>query len=233
MKLGGLQKISLIDYPGNIACTVFTVGCCFRCPFCHNPELVLPGIGKMGSISEKDFFVFLKQKKRKLDGVCITGGEPTIQPDIIKFIEKIKKLGYQVKLDSNGARPDVISKLIKNNLVDYIAMDIKNSLKNYNKACGRDVDLERIKLSVNLIKRFKFGYEFRTTVVPGVHKYEDFRLIAEWLKGSRLYILQAYQDQGKILKENQRELFKTAPSLDFNKIKKILGESFKKVEVRD
>jgi len=232
MILGGLQKTTLIDYPGKVAATVFTVGCSFRCPFCHNSELVLPGNGQRGSISEKVFFDFLKKRQNKLDGVCITGGEPTIQPDLVDFIEKIKKLGFLVKLDSNGSRPDVLKKIFDKKLVDFVAMDIKNSPTNYEKACGTKVDIERIKLSVELIKKAGIDYEFRTTVVPGIHREKDFEIIGRWLKGSRNYVLQSFQDQGKILDENMRQKFVQGKKLDLEKIKVKLETYIKKVEIR-
>lgn len=232
MKLGGLQKLTLIDYPGKVAATVFTIGCNFRCPFCHNPELVLANESfETGSLSEKEFFEFLKSRKGKLDGVCITGGEPTIQPDILEFIKKIKKLGFLVKLDSNGTRPDVLRKAFQEKLVDFVAMDIKSSLESYAKTCGGNVDLERIKLSVDLIRNSGVDYEFRTTVVPGIHKENDFGKIAKWLEGSKKYALQEYRDEGKILDESLRETIKNE-IIDLEKIKKKIEKSFGKIEIR-
>ncbi len=235
MILGGLQKITLIDYPGKIATTVFTVGCCFRCPFCHNPELVLSdfsgGLGR-GAVKEKDFFDFLKKRKKKLEGVCITGGEPTIQKDIVEFIEKIKKEGFLVKLDTNGTRPDVLKKLFDKKLLDFTAMDIKSSLSGYEKACGVKVDKKRIKLSVDLIKNSRVDYEFRTTVVSGIHLEKDFDLIGRWLGVSRKYVLQRFQYQGKIIDENLRERNKKAKKIDLEKIAEKMKKYFEKVEVR-
>lgn len=231
MVLGGLQKLTLIDYPGKIAATVFTVGCNFRCPFCHNPELVLAGSSwQHGSVLEKDFFKFLDSRKGKLDGVCITGGEPTIQPDIEKFIAKIKKKGFLVKLDSNGTRPDVLKKLYDRKLLDFVAMDIKNSLEKYEKTCGAEVDLERAKLSVELIRNSGLAYEFRTTVVPGLHNLKDFEKIGQWLKGSDRYVLQEFRD-GKIIDESLRKKMKNA-RIDLEKAKKILEKYIRIVEIR-
>ncbi len=230
MKIGGLQKLTLIDYPGKIAATIFTVGCNFRCPFCHNPELVLPSYGETGSILEKDFFEFLKIRKGKLEGICITGGEPTIQSDLLEFVRKIKQMGYLVKLDSNGTRPDVIKKGLEDELFDFIAMDIKSSVENYEKASGCKVDIERIKLSVDLIKNSGIDYEFRTTVVPGIHHYKDFDKIAKWLKGSKKYTLQEYRNEGKILdQEFAGKKYKKVLKLE--EIKKRIKDSFEKIEI--
>jgi pyruvate formate lyase activating enzyme len=234
MLLGGLQRMTLIDYPGKVAATVFTVGCNFRCSFCHNPELVLkseflvlPGDNTL----EKEFFEFLKTRHGKLDGVCITGGEPTVQPDLIEFITKIKKLGFVVKLDSNGTRPDILRKLFDKKLLDYVAMDIKSSLDNYRNTCGTDIDLERIKLSVELIRNSGVDYEFRTTVVPGVHTVKEFEDVAEWLKGSRKYILQKYEDNGKILDKTLTERIR-GKEVDLEEIKKIMETTIEDVSVR-
>jgi pyruvate formate lyase activating enzyme len=236
MLLGGFQRLTLIDYPGRIAATVFTVGCNFRCPFCHNPELVfLPSIppltrgGRIGGV-EKDFFEFLKKRIGKLEGVCITGGEPAIQPDLIDFIKKIKKMGYLVKLDTNGARPDVLKKLLDQKLVDFVAMDIKNTPKKYMETCGNKVDIERIQLSVDLIRNSGLPYEFRTTAVPGLHREKDFIDIAKWLKCSSTYFLQEYREI-RILDPALKKKTK-GKKLDLEKIKRKIEKSFGKVGVR-
>ncbi len=246
MLIGGLQKMTLIDYPGKIAATVFTNGCNFRCPFCHNPELVLgaqfptsprlrgAGTVRNGEQAERqvdEFFEFLETRKGKLDGVCITGGEPTLQPDLVDFIKRIKELGFAVKLDSNGTRPDVLRELFEKKLVDYVAMDIKASLGNYQKVCGAKIDLERIKLSVDLIKNSGVDYEFRTTVVPGLHSEKEFEDVAEWLAGTKKYILQKYQDYGKILDDSLRDKIK-GKEIDLNKIKKMFEGKVDEVEIR-
>jgi pyruvate formate lyase activating enzyme len=233
MLLGGLQKLTLIDYPGKVAATVFTVGCNFRCPFCHNPELVFPDFGgATGAVSEKEFFDFLKIRQGKLDGVCITGGEPTIQKDLLDFMKKIKDLGFLVKLDSNGTRPDVLKKAYDNNLVDFVAMDIKNCPEKYDRTNGTETDIERIKLSTELIRNSGNGYEFRTTVVPGLHVEEDFDKIGMWLKGSDRYALQQFRNEGKILDEEFGEKIKNEPALDLEKIKKRLKKYFNKIEIK-
>lgn len=233
MLLGGLQKLTLIDYPGKVAATVFTVGCNFRCPFCHNPELVFPNFGgTTGTISEKEFFDFLKKRQGKLEGICITGGEPTMQKDLLKFIKKIKKHGFLVKLDTNGSRPDILKQAIDQNLVDFIAMDIKNCLGKYNQTNGTETDLERIKLSVDLIKNSRKNYEFRTTVVPSLHLEEDFDKIGMWLEGSESYALQQFKNEGKILDEKFGEKIKNKRELDLKKIKKRIKKYFKKVTIK-
>lgn len=231
MVIGGYQKLTLIDYPGKIATTVFTVGCSFRCPFCHNPELVNGSQLTANSGLEKDFFKFLKTRRGKLEGVCITGGEPTIQPDLLDFIGKIKKLGYLVKLDTNGSRPDVVRKIISEKLVDFVAMDIKNHLKAYRKTTGELADIERIKLSVNMIMGGKVPYEFRTTAVPGIHKEEDFLKIAKWISGAKSYYLQQYREI-KILDSNLKKKTK-GKSLNLHKIGERIKGNFGKFGIRE
>jgi len=233
MIIGGLQKLTLIDYPGHIAATVFTVGCNFRCPFCHNPELISSrhsGI-EISNYLEDDFFKFLGEREGKLEGVCITGGEPTIQPDIVEFVRKIKSLGYKVKLDTNGTRPDVLRELFQKKLLDFVAMDVKSSLENYGKLTNSKTDIERIKLSVDLIRNSGVDYEFRTTVVPGLHSEENFVKIGEWLKGSKKYALQAFEDKGKILDPKLVKKIK-GKKLDLGKIKNKIKKYFGKIEIR-
>ncbi|KKR21193.1 MAG: hypothetical protein UT50_C0011G0010 [Candidatus Moranbacteria bacterium GW2011_GWA2_39_41] len=230
MILGGFQKLTLLDYPGKIATTVFTLGCSFRCPFCHNPELVDLRLAH-NEESEKEFFEFLARRVGKLEGVCVTGGEPTIQPDIIEFIQKIKKMGFLVKLDSNGTRPDVLKKIIDQKLVDYIAMDIKSSLENYDKTTGSKVDKDRIRLSVNMIMHSKIPHEFRTTVVPGLHSEKDFDDIAKWIDGAENYFLQEYREEQKILDQNLKKITK-GRTIDLEKIQKKIEKHFGKMGIR-
>lgn len=234
MIIGGLQKLTLIDYPGKIAATVFLVGCNFRCPFCHNPELVFPiGKGLMaGFIKEKSFFDFLKKRQGKLEGICITGGEPSIQDGIEFFVKKIKHLGFLVKFDTNGSRPDVLKKLINEKLVDYFAMDIKNSLKKYQKTTGVFRDTKRIQLSIDLIRNSGIDYEFRTTVVPGLHTKKDFLEIGKLLKGSRRYFLQKYEDKGKILDEKFQVKVGKKSVLNLEEIKNELKNDFNEITIR-
>jgi len=233
MVIAGFQKLTLIDYPGKLATTVFTVGCSFRCPFCHNPELVVHGTWNMKhETKEKEFFRFLKTRRETLDGVCITGGEPTIQPDIVEFIKKIKKMGYAVKLDTNGTRPDVLRKIIRGKLVDFIAMDIKNHPGKYDKTTATKGDIDRIKLSVELIRHSGVNYEFRTTVVPGLHVEEDFKKIAKWLKGAKSYWLQRFVDS-KIIDPTLSKRVIKDKVLDLEKIMETLTPHFEKVGIRE
>ena len=191
MKIGGIQKVSLIDYPGKIAATVFLSGCNFRCPWCYNRELVLPAeIKKQPSISEKEFFKFLKEKKGLLEGAVISGGEPTLNKNLPDFIKKIKKLGYSVKLDTNGSNPDLLKSLVNRKLIDYVALDIKGPTEKYKKITGGKADIKKIEESVDFLKKSKIDCEFRTTVVPALLKKEDILKIAEWISGAKRYYLQ-------------------------------------------
>ena len=237
MLLGGLQKLTLIDYPDKVACTVFTVGCNFRCHFCYNLELVDPAfLQEKNLLTEEYFFNFLSERKGILDGVCVTGGEPTVQPDLIEFIRKIKEMGFLVKLDTNGTSPNILKELLDKNLVDYVAMDIKNNLKSrngsdYEKVIGIKVNIDDIKKSVEIIKNSGVDYEFRTTVVPGLHKEEDILAIAEEIKGAKRYYLQQFRQDEKIINPDFR---KTLPnSKDFlEEVRKKIRDYFEACEVR-
>lgn len=198
MKIKGLQKLTLLDFPEKLACTVFTGGCNFRCPFCHNASLVTHIDDDY--ISEEEFFTFLSSRKGRLDGVCVTGGEPTLDKDLKNFIRKIKALGFQVKLDTNGYAPDVLEDLILSGDVDYVAMDIKNSLDSYPKTIGlNNFDPEKIKKSVEILLAGRVPYEFRTTVVNELHSEEDFYKIGELVKGADKYFLQTFKDSGDLI----------------------------------
>ena len=230
MKIGGLQKLTLVDYPGKVAATVFLIGCNFKCGFCHNPELVNPQETKIQSIDEKEFFDFLNTKKGLIEGICITGGEPTIQINLIDFIKKIKDAGFLVKLDTNGSMPEVLSRLVNEKLVDFVAMDIKTSLDNYAKAIGVKIDAEKIKKSVELIKNSDIDYEFRTTVVPGVVEKEDIEKIREWLKGVKKIALQQFRNK-KVLDKKFEKII-PYPDETLKEFAKILQKHIKKVEIR-
>ncbi len=196
MKLGGLQKHTLIDYPGHIACTVFTIGCNFRCPYCHNPELVLPSIYKNrpDQNSKPGFLCFLETRKGLLDGVVITGGEPTIQPDLLEFCHDIKHMGFKIKLDTNGTNPMVLESLFQDHLIDYCAMDIKSNLSNYSIAAGAEADIENIIRSIDLIMnqacQAKLNYEFRTTCIKPFIDQSIIKDIGKMIQGAEKYILQ-------------------------------------------
>ncbi|MFH1462182.1 MAG: anaerobic ribonucleoside-triphosphate reductase activating protein [bacterium] len=217
MEIGGLQKTTLIDYPGRLACTVFLIGCNFRCPWCYSRELVLPEeIKKQPRISEKDFFDFLKNRKGLLEGVVICGGEPTIYKNLPDFIKNIKKLGYLVKLDTNGSNPEMLKKLIKEKLIDYVAIDIKAPPRIYSKSVGVEVSIKKIEKSIEIIKNSGIDYEFRTTLVPTIHSKEDVIEITKCISGlTRLR--PGFSGQGKYYLQNFRAEKTVDP--DFEKIK--------------
>ena len=199
MIIYGLQKLSLLDYPGKTACTVFTGGCNFRCPYCHNASLVV-GLNEIEPIDYDEFFTFLNKRRKILDGVCITGGEPLLQPDIQDFIREIKRLGYSIKLDTNGTFPDKLKQLIDEKLIDYVAMDIKNSPEKYALTAGvSKLEFPKISSSVELLIANDIDYEFRTTVVRELHSRDDFVSIGNWIKGAKRYYLQSFIDSGDIL----------------------------------
>lgn len=195
MRIGGLQKLTLLDFPGHVACTVFLQGCNFRCPFCHNASLVL---GQEG-ITEDEVLSFLKKRQGLLDGVAITGGEPMVSPDIDALLERIKALGYRVKLDTNGTFPEKLRSVIERGLVDYVAMDVKNTREKYDRTAGVSGFLPAVEESVALLKQGLVPYEFRTTVVDELHEPEDFFFIGQWLENAQAYFLQAFVDSGNLL----------------------------------
>lgn len=200
MHFYGLNKTTLLDYPEHVAATLFTGGCNMRCPFCHNRSLVLNPTSQP-ELDGEEILAFLQKRRGILDGICITGGEPTLQPWLEEFIRQVKAIGYLVKLDTNGYRPGVIDHLIGEGLLDYVAMDIKASRENYAAACGiSDLDLTPIEESVELLKGAPCDYEFRTTVVKGIHTPEEFTAIGQWLCGCRAYFLQGFRDSGEIMK---------------------------------
>ena len=191
MKIAGLQKTTLVDYPGILASTIFTPGCNFRCPFCHNPELVLP-TKYQANIPESEFFDFLTSRIGKIQGVCLTGGEPLLQPKIEKFISHIKALGFKVKLDTNGSFSEKLEEIIKEGDIDYIAMDIKHSKQKYFSAIGiqkNNLLLRNIEKSIDLIKNSKIDYEFRTTVVKPIHHPDDFAAIGQLINKAKKYYI--------------------------------------------
>ena len=198
MNIKGLQKTTLLDFPGRVACTVFTGGCNFRCPFCHNASLVLSP-GSVEGMTEEEFFRFLSKRRGILDGVCITGGEPLLQRDIVEFIRKIKDEGFFVKLDTNGSFPTLLKDIISENLLDYIAMDIKNSEEKYSLTAGIDRDCSSVFESIDIIMSSGVEYEFRTTVVKELHQIQDIENIAKRIKGASRYFLQSFVDSGDLI----------------------------------
>ncbi len=207
MKIKGIQKLTLLDFPGRVACTIFTAGCNFRCPFCHNASLVIRNDGD--TIGESELFDFLEKRRGRLSGVCISGGEPTLQHDLIPFIKRIREMGYAVKLDTNGYRPEVIRELVFGGLVDYIAMDIKTSRERYSEVAGVDVDVKKIEESAALIMQSGIDYEFRTTVVKELHSEVDFTNIGNWLSGAKKFFLQGFSDSGDCIADGLNGYDKT------------------------
>ena len=206
MKINGFQKLTLLDFPEKMACIIFTAGCNFRCPFCHNASLVTH-IDNTFDYTEEDVFSYLEKRKGLLEGVCITGGEPLLQPDIEEFIRKIKAMGYAVKLDTNGSFPEKLIHLAESGLVDYVAMDIKNCKEKYNITAGNDtLDIVAIEKSIEF--RDTVDYEFRTTVEDSLHTAEDIEKIADWIKGAKRYFLQNFTDSGDIIAKNMNSVEK-------------------------
>lgn len=198
MLISGLQKLTLLDYPGRVACTVFTGGCNFRCPFCHNAPLVMPERLARDS-SEEAVLAFLNKRRGVLDGVAVTGGEPLLHKDIGAFLEKVKALGFAVKLDTNGSFPDRLRAIVSAGLVDRVAMDVKNAPALYEKTAGAAVDLAAIERSRDFLLSGSVDYEFRTTVVKGLHTKESLMDAARWIRGAKEYYLQQFKDSGDVL----------------------------------
>lgn len=198
MRLGGLAKMTLLDFPGHVAATVFTAGCGMRCPFCHNASLVTH-IGE--ELPESELFSFLEKRRGLLEGVCITGGEPLLQSDLPDFIRRIRALGYAVKLDTNGMYPDALCALVREGLVDYVAMDIKNRPEKYAVTAGLSKMPDGVLRSVEFLLSGAVPFEFRTTVVEELHEAEDFRAIGEWIAGAPRYFLQSFTDSGDLIAE--------------------------------
>lgn len=199
MIIGGLQKLTLLDFPGTVACTVFTVGCNLRCPFCHNSVLVM-NPPENDRLSEDEFFAFLKKRRGILDGVAITGGEPLLHADIGEFIAKIKSMGFKVKLDTNGTFPDRLEKILAEGNVDFVAMDIKNTFDKYAETVGvPDFDTSLVAGSIRVLRESGVAHEFRTTVVSPLHVAEDLGTIAKQIEGADSYFLQSFVDSGSLI----------------------------------
>lgn len=199
MKFYGMQKMTLLDYPGYVACTLFTGGCNFRCPFCHNALLVLD-LDENYTIPEEEVLAFLKKRQGLLDGVCVTGGEPLINKDIGDFLSKVKELGFKIKLDTNGTNPALLKELVSQNLVDYVAVDIKNSPEKYAETVGlKSFDMSTINETVNFLMSGSVDYEFRTTVTKQFHTEKSMEEAARFIRGAKRYFLQNFVDSGNLI----------------------------------
>lgn len=229
MKIGGLQKVSLIDYPGLISAIIFLQGCNFKCSYCHNPELVDPGLFQP-CVKEKDVLDFLNTRRGKLDAVAITGGEPTIQNNLMPFIKQIKKMGFAVKMDTNGSQPQVIKALLAEKLLDFIAMDIKAPLEKYKSIAKVPVKFDVIKESIKLILKAKIPYEFRTTVVQSQLDEKDILNIAKLISGASHYVIQNFVPTKTLDKKFLKE--KSHPDEILQKIKKRLEHQIPSVTIR-
>ncbi len=208
MRIHGFQKMTLLDFPGRVACTVFTGGCNLRCPFCHNALLVTE-LSNDDIIPEESVFSYLKKRKGILDGVAITGGEPLLQPDIASFIRKIKAMGYSVKLDTNGAYPAKLRDLVEEGIVDYVAMDVKNCREKYGETVGiPNFDVSKIEESISFLLSGNVDFEFRTTVVREFHTVEDIEKLSRWIAGTPKYFIQNFTDSGNLIGENMHECSK-------------------------
>ena len=225
-KIHGFNKLTLLDYPGRLAATIFLGSCNFRCPFCHNAGLVL---APEPLIETEEVLKVLRKRKGILDGVCVTGGEPTLDPGLTGLLAQIKELGYPVKLDTNGTRPALVRELVDAGLVDYVAMDIKNSQEKYAETAGiRHPDLESITHMVEYLKSGVVDYEFRTTVVKELHKREDIEAIGQWLSGSRRYFLQNYKESEQVI----RPVFTSYSREQLENFQQILRKTIPQVEIR-
>lgn len=199
--INGFNKTTLLDYPGHLAATIFLGGCNFRCPFCHNASLVLTPESQP-LISEDEIFATLNKRIGILEGVCITGGEPTLYAGLLDLIKQIKGLGFLVKLDTNGSNPNIISKLLEEKLIDYVAMDIKNSKEKYEATIGiKNINTDKISESISILLNSNIDYEFRTTVVKNFHKCSDFLSIGKWIDGAKSYYIQAFEDSGDLISD--------------------------------
>jgi len=230
MKIGGIQPMTLIDYPGKVAMTLFTIGCNFRCQFCHNPDLVLPK--KNPSVyNEQEVFNLIKSRGHLLDAVCLTGGEPCLQKDLLKFIKKLKALGLAVKLDTNGTMPNVLEDLLKHDLIDYFAMDIKAPWQKYAQVTTHRASVEKIKKSAIIIKSSGLTHEFRSTVVPGLHTAQDVVTMARQVKGADKFFIQRFVSAPRLVNDDWQDT-KNFTYQELNQIKNKIKDWFKVCSVR-
>lgn len=228
MKIYGLNKTTLLDYPGRVAATIFLGGCNFRCPFCQNSSLVL-NPSEQQEIPLKEVLSFLKKRQGILEGVCVTGGEPTLSPDLPELLKAIRSLGYPVKLDTNGSRPEILKSLAKQDLIQKAAVDIKACPNNYSSLCGLvHPDIDAVKETVDFLINGSLDYEFRTTVVRELHTEKDFIEIAQWLAGAKAYYLQAYRDSEEVLQPG----FSSYSQKELEHFQNILKRTISLVELR-
>ncbi len=228
MHIKGLVPTTLTDYPGKVAATVLTGGCNFMCPYCNKRSLVIDP-EKADDIQKEDIFDFLQSRRNAIDGVCITGGEPLLQDDLYDFMAEIKEMGFFLKLDTNGSLPTVLNHILKNNLADYIAMDIKNSPANYPRTIGvNDLNINDIKISASLLQDSDTPYEFRTTVMRELHTFDDIELIGQWLQGCRAFYLQHYISGDDVI----MPVFSSFSQDDMNSMRDILLKYMNAVEIR-
>ena len=243
MLIGGVQELTTLDFPGRLAAVVFTLGCNFRCGYCHNPQFIqCQGETLTSRIPEEVFFKFLEKRKGKLEGVCISGGEPTLQPDILEFARKIKNMGFLVKLDTNGTMSGLLEKMIAEKVVDFFAMDIKTSLSRYGEiintfprssksGVGEDLLINEVKKSKEIIQNSGLPYEFRTTAVKGKHTKEVFEEIGEWLKGAETYFIQNFRNKKTLAEEYKNK--KGFSEKELAEFKKLMGKYVKNCEIRN
>ena len=228
LKIFGHEKLSLVDYPNILSSVIFTGGCNFRCPFCHNKQLVFLN-ENLNEINSLDILDFIKKRKNVIDGICISGGEPLIHPGLADFLRQIKEFGLKIKLDTNGSLPSKLNDLIKENLVDYVAMDIKNSKEKYAMTIDiENFDISPIQESINLLMNSQIDYEFRTTFVKEFHNGEDVKQIGQWLKGAKKYYIQSFKDNDNVIRRGLSSFNKN----DLIEFKNILNEYINDVEIR-
>lgn len=229
LEIKGLEKLSVIDYPGKTCCIVFLAGCNFRCPYCHNPDLI-ERPGELESMTGEDVLEFMKSRRKWLDGVCVTGGEPCLHEGLEDFLRKVKKEGFLTKLDTNGTNPEMVERLVKEGLLDYIAMDVKAPPERYGEVTRSEVDIEKVRKSTEVIMRSGVDYEFRTTVVPKLFRKQDVEGIGSWLNGAGKFFIQGFRAGNTLDKAFEKEPAFTESELE--ELAEIARKHFREVGVR-
>jgi pyruvate formate lyase activating enzyme len=229
LEIKGMEKLSAIDYPGRTCCIVFLAGCNFRCPYCHNPDLI-ERPDKLESMTEDEVIGFMESRRKWLDGVCVTGGEPCLHEGLEGFFRKVKEAGFLIKLDTNGTNPEMVERLLKEGLVDYIAMDIKAPPERYSEITRSDVDIEKVRKTAEVMMKSGVEYEFRTTVVPRLFGKDDMESIGKWLRGARRFFLQGFHGGKTLDKEFGKEAAFSEKELE--RIADVARKYFKEVGVR-